>query len=219
MIRKFKEVHGRYIEKIIGQDRLAYTMSDTADLYDLVEYARRGGYQGSVIIFYDFENGNVYKPFEQKRDVIYSRPAYVDGYYYFLQADYEFKKVTLYKYFPKSVLEAVTEFGTDEVSLYNLSIVGEKVHVISQGDQNGFRCYYPERISFPMEGPETVVFITDDRVYIEAWVEEGWDDENDCATDDYKFYNKVIIKDFEGNTISEELGSIYQAADKTYWIS
>ena len=70
-----------------------------------------------------------------------------------------------------------------------------------------------------MKGPEAVVLITDDRVYIEAWVEEGWDEENECATDDYKCYDKVIIKDYLGNTISEEVGSIYPAPDGTYWIS
>ena len=53
MIKRFKEVRGLYIEKIYGQDRLAFAMSDTSDLYDLVEYAQRGGYQGSVIKFYD----------------------------------------------------------------------------------------------------------------------------------------------------------------------
>ena len=47
MIKRFKEVSGLYIEKIYGQDRLAFAMSDTSDLYDLVEYAQRGGYQGS----------------------------------------------------------------------------------------------------------------------------------------------------------------------------
>lgn len=67
MIKRFKEVNGLYIEKIYGQDRLALAMSDTSDLYDLVEYAQRGGYQGSVIKLYDFENGSVYTPFEKKR--------------------------------------------------------------------------------------------------------------------------------------------------------
>ena len=57
MIKRFKEINGLYIEKIYGQDRLAFAMSDTSDLYDLVEYAQRGGYQGSVIKFYDFEYG------------------------------------------------------------------------------------------------------------------------------------------------------------------
>lgn len=66
MIKRFKEVSGPYIEKIYGQDRLAFAMSDTSDLYDLVEYAQRGGCQGSVIKFYDFVNGNVYLKIDGK---------------------------------------------------------------------------------------------------------------------------------------------------------
>ena len=218
MIKRFKEVNGLYIEKIIGQDRLAYAMSDTEDLYDLIEYAECGGYQGSVIKFYDFDNGNVYMPFEKKRDVIYGKPIYTDGFYYFLQADYGLKKVTLYKYFPETILEVVTEFGMDEVNLYNLSIIGEKVHVISSyGDK--FCCYYPEKLSLTLRNHEAVVLMTEDEIISEEWIEEGWDDENDCATDSYKLYYKVIIRDFEGNISSEEIGSIHQAPDGTYWIS
>ncbi len=88
MIKRFKEIEGRYIEKIIGQDRLAFAHSDTDDFYDLIEWAERGGYQGSIIMFFDFESGNVYKPFEKKRNVVYSSPVYVTGFYYFLQGDY-----------------------------------------------------------------------------------------------------------------------------------
>lgn len=88
MIRRFKEPGGQYLTKIIGQDRLAFAMTDTSDLYDLIEWAQRGGYQGSNIQFYDFTNGNVYRPFEKKRDVIYADPAYFDGFYYILQGDY-----------------------------------------------------------------------------------------------------------------------------------
>ncbi len=218
MIRRFNEVNGLYIEKIIGQDRLAYSMSDTEDLYDLIEYAERGGYQGSVIKFYDFDNGNVYMPFEKKRNVIYGKPEYTDGFYYFLKADYDLKKVTLYKYFPETVLEAVTEFDTEEVNLYNLMIIGEKVHVTSN-DGNEFRCYYPKSISLKLRDHETVNLITEDKIISEEWIEEGWDDENDCATDSYKLYYKVIIRDLDGNIISEEIGSIHQAPDGTYWIA
>lgn len=66
MIKRFKEIEGRYIEKIIGQDRLAFAHSDAGDFYDLIAWAKRGGYQGSVIMFFDFDTGNVYKPFEKK---------------------------------------------------------------------------------------------------------------------------------------------------------
>lgn len=40
--------------------------------------------------------------------------------------------------------------------------------------------------------------ITDEKVYFSAWVEEGWDEEKDCATEEYKYYEKVIVRDFKG---------------------
>ena len=217
MVRRFKEVNGKYIEKIYGQDRLAFAMSDNEDLYDLIAWSERGGYQGAVLYFYDFETGDVYRPFEKKRNVVYSRPEFADGYYYFLQGDYDAKTVVLYRYFPDDILAPVVTLPLDDVDLYNLRIVGNPVHIISQNE--ALRCYYPEAFSFPLEPNETVCFIEDGRVYIEAWIEEGWDDENDRATDEYNYYHKVVVKDFHGKLISEEIGALVQAADGTWWMS
>ena len=217
MIRHFKEIEGRYIEKIIGQDRLAFVHSDSSDFYDLIEWSKTGEYCGSIIIFFDFDSGNVYKPFAKKKNVIYSNPVYTGGFYYFLQGDYSEKKITLYRYIPEKVLETVTELSTEEVNLYNLRVVGESVHIISQ--QDNFECYYPERISFPVGGNEHAIFMYEGKIYFEAWIEEGWDDEKGCATDKYKYYNKVVIKDYNGNTLSEDVGAIHQAADGTWWIA
>ena len=126
----------------------------------------RGGYQGAVLYFYDFETGDVYQPFEKKRNVVYSRPEFADGYYYFLQGDYDAKTVVLYRYFPDDLLAPVVTMPLDDVDLYNLRIVGNPVHIISQNE--ALRCYYPEAFSFPLEPNETVCFIEDGRVYIEA---------------------------------------------------
>ena len=217
MVRRFKSVNGKYIEKIYGQDRLAFAMSDNEDLYDLIAWSERGGYQGAVLYLYDFETGDVYQPFEKKRNVVYSRPEFADGYYYFLQGDYDAKTVVLYRYFPDDLLAPVVTLPLDDVDLYNLRIVGNPVHIISQNEE--LRCYYPEAFSFPLEPNETVCFIEDGCVYIEAWIEEGWDDENDRATDEYDYYHKVVVKDFHGNLISEEVGALGQAADGTWWMS
>ena len=217
MIKRLQEVSGKYIEKIIGQDRFAYAHSDTNDFYDLIEQSKSGGYQGSVILFFDFESGKVFKPFAKKRNVIYSNPVYAEGFYYFLQGDYDEKKISLYHYIPGKLLEKETELSTEEVSLYNLCIIGNPVHIISQEDT--FVCYYPEKISFPITGHESALFIEDEKIYFESWVEEGWNDKNDCATDNYDLYYKVIVKDFSGNTLSEEVGDLYQAADGTWWIA
>lgn len=217
MIKRLQEVSGKYIEKIIGQDRFSYAHSDTNDFYDLIEQSKSGGYQGSVILFFDFESGKVFKPFAKKRNVIYSNPVYAEGFYYFLQGDYDEKKISLYRYIPGKLLEKETELSTEEVSLSNLCIIGNPVHIISQEDT--FVCYYPEKISFPITGHESALFIEDEKIYFESWVEEGWNDKNDYATDNYDLYYKVIVKDFSGNTLSEEVGDLYQAADGTWWIA
>lgn len=217
MIRKFNHQTGKYIEKINGQDRLAFAISDSEDLYDLIAWSKQGGYQGAVLFFYDLETGNVYQPFEKKKNVVYGRPEYAQGSYYFLRGDYDEKTVVLYRYYPDTVLEPVVTLGLDEIDLYNLRIVGNPIHIISQRDE--LRCYYPESFSLPLQPNETVCFIEDRAVYIEAWVEEGWDDVNDRATEAYNYYHKVIVKDLQGNRISEEVGALYQAADGTWWIS
>lgn len=102
MIKRLQEVSGKYIEKIIGQDRFAYAHSDTNDFYDLIEQSKSGGYQGSVILFFDFESGKVFKPFAKKRNVIYSNPVYAEGFYYFLQGDYDERKSLCTAIFPES---------------------------------------------------------------------------------------------------------------------
>lgn len=217
MIRRFKEVAGRSVEWIIGQHRFAFAHSDTNDFYDLVECSKTGGYQGSVILFYDFASGNVFQPFEKRRNVLYSDPVYAESFYYFLQGDYNKKKIALYRYIPEDVLEKVTELCTEEVNLYNLRIIGDPVHIISQEDS--FECYYPEKLSFPLAFHESVIFMENGKIYFQAWNEEGWSDSKECASDQATDSDKVIIKDYKGNILSEDVGVICQAADGTWWIA
>lgn len=217
MIRKFKKISGKYIEKITGQERLAYATSDSTDFYDLIEWSRHGGYQGSVIEFYDFETGEVWRPFEKKRNVVYGRPAFWEGSYFLLQGDYDEDRISLYRFRIGEAPEKVTDLKASEVDLYNLEIMGTEVRIVSQNDV--FRCYYPEQFSIPLTPQDTVCFLEDGKVYIERWVEEGWDNENDCATDAYEFYHKVIVKDYSGKTLSEEIGSLHQASDGTWWMA
>lgn len=174
--KKFNRIKGRAIEEIYGQDRFGYSQSGFEDMYDLIQWSRQGGHQGSELLFYDFYTGKVYKPFDRKRNVIYGRTVYTEGFLYFLQGDYDQRRVILYR-------------------------------------------YMPEKISFPLRERESVIFIEDGKVYLEEWVEEGWDEEADCATAAYKYYNQIIVKDFEGKTISKEIGCLNQDANGGWWIS
>lgn len=218
MFNRFEKVRGMSIDKIIGQERFAFTQTDYIGFYDMIEYSKKQTYQGSSIAFYDFFTGKVYEPFEKTKNVLYGNPVYIDGYFYFLKGDYNDNTITLLKHFPDTLLETVEEFKMSEMDLYNLGIIGNPLYIISQ-DNETFNCYYPKRISFPLNPNETVFFIENEKIYLEAWQEEEFDKEKWCATKDYKYYDKITVKDFKGNTISEEIGSLYQAPDGNWWIS
>jgi hypothetical protein len=217
MIKHFDEIHGLNIARPEGQKRFAYAVSEFEDFYDLSLMKDSCGYRGAVIRFYDFQTGKVFTPFEKERNVTYSKPLFHGGHFYFLQGDFNSRSIRLYEYFPEQVCRTVAVFDIDKTDLYNLSLLGEGMNVISQKDY--FNCYYPTRISFPLAPNETAVAIREGKVFIEAWQEEGWDSEKDLASEEYRFYNKVIVKDFDGNTVSEETGSLFICEDGTLWIS
>lgn len=214
----FENITGACIEEIYGQSRFGYSMSDTADFYDMIELSKKGDYRGSVISFYDYSSGKVYEPFPKQRNVLYGNPVYLKNYLWFLQGDYNSGKITLFKYLPDKSPEAITQLDIADVDPYNLHIIGEDVHIISEDDE--VICYYPESFRFSTkDSNESAMIIADKKVYLSAWVEEGWDDENNCATDEYKYYEKIIVRDFNGTVLSETTGCLDQHPDGTWWIS
>ena len=164
-LRRFDEVSGQYITKICGQDRFAFAQSDSADFYDLIEWAKRGAYPGSVLSFYDFATGAVYRPFEKRENALYSDPVYL----------------------------------------------------LSERDE--VRCYFPTPFRFAPGEHESVQFVRDGKVYLENWVEEGWDDAQDRATEDYRMYYETVVRDFSGRELSREVGGLYQSADGDWWMA
>ena len=151
------------------------------DFYDMIEWCKRGGYQGSVLLFYDYQTGEVYQPFRKRRNVIYGRPICSEGAYYFLQGDFTEGKIRLYRFVPREPLSVVTAFSTSEVELYNLRLVGEGVHVISEDEE--VAGYYPERFRYPKDPHEAVEMIFEGKIYAEKWVEKGWDEENEARAE------------------------------------
>ena len=111
----------------------------------------------------------------------------------------------------------ITQLNIEDVDLYNLRIIGEDVYIVSEDDE--FVSYYPKSFRFSKGVNEGVSMIADQKVYLSAWVEEGWDDEKHCATEHYKYYDKIVIRDYHGTILSEEVGSLCQGTDGVWWIS
>ena len=135
-----------------------------------------------------------------------------------LQVDFNEGLVNIYKYYPGEILEKITDYKVKDLSTYNLELVGIDLHLISQ-DSETLEIYYPYRKTVKLEVSESALFIDDGKVYINRWIEEGWDDEKDEAGEDYKYYDKLIIKDFDSNIIEERLGSLHQSPDGTWWLA
>ena len=105
-----------------------------------------------------------------------------------------------------------------DLSTYNLGLIGNELHLISQDDES-LEIYYPYRETVKLEANESVLLIDDGKVYINAWIEEGWDDDKNIASEDYSYYDKLIIKDMDSNIISERVGNLHQRPDGTWWLA
>lgn len=217
--KEFSEVKGDYVEEIPGQGRFGYSLSDIEDFFEIEETIKVGGsFRGSVIRFYDYQTGEVYLPFDQKTNTSYGKPIYIDGSFYILQVDFDEGLANIYKYYPGESLDKIASYKIKDLSTYNLGLIGNELHLISQDDES-LEIYYPYRKTVKLATNETVLLIDGGLVYINAWIEEGWDYEKDRAGDDYHYYDKLIIKDMASNIISERIGNLYQGPDGTWWLS
>ncbi|WP_414042356.1 hypothetical protein ACMGE9_08440 [Macrococcus sp. EM39E] len=104
-----------------------------------------------------------------------------------------------------------------DVELYNLMIMDTDLKIVSHGKD--FVCYYPESYMIPLESRESVISIDEDKVYINKWVEEGYDKDSNSFTNQYHYHEKLIIKDFSGNILSEKIGYLNSYLDDELWLS
>ncbi|EEI86965.1 hypothetical protein HMPREF0072_0520 [Anaerococcus lactolyticus ATCC 51172] len=219
IFKEFSEVKGEYVEEIAGQSRFAYSISNSDDLFEIEETVKIVGfYKGNEICFYDYKTSEIYRPFDLKKNIAYGRVIFIDNSFYILQVDFDEGLANIYKYYPGEILEKITDYKVKDLSTYNLELVGLDLHLISQ-DSETLEIYYPYRKTIKLEVSESALFIDDGKVYINRWIEEGWDDEKDEAGEDYKYYDKLIIKDFDSNIIEERLGSLHQSPDGTWWLA
>lgn len=217
--KEFSQVKGEYIEEIPGQERFAYSISNTDDLFEIEDTVKSDGfYKGNEICFYDYETSQIHRPFDLKKNVAYGRVIFINNNFYILQVDFNESLANIYKYYPEEILEKIFDYKIKDLSTYNLELIGNDLHLISQ-DSEILEIYYPYRKSVKLEANESVLLIYDGKLYINRWIEEDWDEENNKAGEDYRYYDKLIIKDLDSNIIEERIGNLYQRCDGTWWLA
>lgn len=55
------------------------------------------------------------------------------------------------------------------------------------------------------------------KIYLNEWVEEGVVE--DQLTNDYEYYDKLIVMDYEGNVVSERKGSLALYPNGKWYLS
>ena len=93
-INRMAVVQGLNLEPVPGQLRYGCGITDFEDFYDIAEYVNEKAYLGNQIVFGDYETGAVYIPFEKERNIAYGGVEWIEGYFYFLKADFSKKTVT-----------------------------------------------------------------------------------------------------------------------------
>ena len=119
---------------------------------------KKGGYQGSIISFYDYNNGKIYEPFQKQRNVLYGPPVYLKNSFGFTEIIIVGKLLSS-DIFQIKLPELIIQFNIADVDLYNLRIIGEDIYITSEDDE--FVSYYPESFRFPTTPNESVRMIVD----------------------------------------------------------
>lgn len=96
-------------------------------------------------------------------------------------------------------------------------LYSDPVYLLSEWDE--VRCYFPTPFRFPLGEHESVQFVHDGKVYLENWVEEGWDDAQDRATEDSRMYSETVVRDVSGRELSREVGGLFPSADGDGWMA
>lgn len=214
-IERFNKVSGSGCTLLSGTDRYGYSVNIYYDFYEMDEIYKDGRIFSNELRIYDLKNNTVRVPFERKDNIGYTKPHYSDGLIYFLQGDFNDRKIKLFKMKFDSEVELVYEIKVDDVNLYNISIVGDEIHIVSSDEI--LECYYPEKFKLKLKENESVILIEGDLIYLSEWYEEGVDDFE--ITNEYKYYEKVIVKNKKGEKVSEEIGSLELFPDGIWRIS
>lgn len=96
-------------------------------------------------------------------------------------------------------------------------LYSDPVYLLSERDK--VRCYFPTPFRFPLGEHKSVQFVHDGKVYLENWVEEGWDDAQDRATEDSRMYSETVVRDVSGRELSREVGGLFPSADGDGWMA
>ncbi|MDO5755362.1 MAG: hypothetical protein Q4P28_03935 [Tissierellia bacterium] len=215
-IHRFETITGNFIADLQGQRRFGYRVEGLDAPYDIEVYEELKRPFSSRLLIYDYENQKIYEPFDEDEYMVIADVYFQDDTIYILKVDWLGKKLFLYDYHPEREIKVIWERELLDIHRYNLKLIGPKIHILSWDES--VKIYYPMELEYLPEENETVVAI-DDYIYSNCWHEEGFDEENNLAGIEYRYYDELIIRDLKGNIVERKLGCLYLKDDGKYYSS
>lgn len=225
---EFKKVekitgHGLLLERIKGQQRFYYLNDSKADvLYFEINPSlfKHDAIEGDKPQFYDLKNGKIYEPIKSQDNVIYSDDIlYFNSYIYFIQLNLNNWILTLFEYSPGKELNKKFVRVVDDLNLYNLHLVFGDDGPYIVGEEHGYEeiteiGIYPKNFRAKRDDfGDELTLIKDHQLYFDTMV-----DEHDEAGNFVENYDAIVVKDFSGNFICREKGTMKFLHDGTWWI-
>ena len=171
---------------------------------------------GNELSFFVYPEFRIYKPFKRMNGVYYQNMSvvYYERDVYFIQGDFNKNLINLFKWSPDcDFVELITSIDINEISLYNLRIHTSPVLICAEDiEKDTVEIYYPERISFHLNGKESFCYRDGERFYFSSWHEEGYDI-NGNREGEYKYWEEYVVRDREGNLIKKDKGCMTMMPD------
>lgn len=228
-IKRFDQINGADLEQVDGQGRYYYycriVQLDPEDAID--EQLVHELYSGEKpeiehLYFYDTETGQRYEPIPAKENVYFDYEVkWCNGWLYFYLADFDEHQLRVYRYLPEKKLELVYEFPITEEILHTTMVLGDdQVYLMIEKNRSDdikdltadLEFYSPQKFTVTQEDDEFLCFIHDDQLYFTKELDAESETDLDPKSE-------IVVKDFNGKVVKQELGDLTQDANGDWWIS
>ncbi|BBF43779.1 hypothetical protein lbkm_2467 [Lachnospiraceae bacterium KM106-2] len=212
---KIKNIEGLsdvYLEQIEGTSEWYFCKQcedSFCDLYEAEEIIKeKGKFSGATCYLIHYPDGEVFRPFEMRKNIYIEAPVWDNGKIGFLEVDFLMNKINVYYYMPEDKkLVKLAELPLESVEdCYNLRLKSTPLMLGRDGNEGKYEIIWPVRKTILMGDRETLMFRQDEKLYFNDWYENP------------EYHEEVVVRDINTGLVMERFcGNIYRMPDGTYW--
>lgn len=179
------------------------------DLYEAEEIIKdKGEFSGATCYLIHYPDGEVFRPFEMRKNVYVEAPVFDNGRIGFLEVDFSLRKINIYHYIPeeKKLVRLAELLLESVVDCYNLNLKSTPLILGREGNEGKYEIIWPVKKTIHIGDRESLMFRNDERLYFIDWYE------------DPEYHEEVVIRNINTGLVEERFaGTMYRMPDGKYW--